>query len=322
MEKKIYDTSPTPTSNADLVKKLIEEYSSGSSFAFWFLGSACLIAAFLFTQNFSKENVYFPFFTPNKNGVLEMTLEASKSAALQAYGYFGKNKIAFNDLLKLLLLAFILLMLVKTVWSLFILPTIKNIFKVLSLVFPFITKPIQRIINKIPRSFNERKWLAQPEALNVINNRGRQIYPQLRRKIPVEVRNFQYVRFSIHILGNYPHWRAGIFITSYDTSKDYVFHIYKNENDSRILTKMTKRIFAQGHINESDKVLSELMTVDINNILFEIKTVGENMYALNINGQEIDRYSIPKEDFKSIEIGAWADDNPYKIEFENIKFKG
>src|SRR5579863_8563616 len=98
--KPVYDAPTPPSSTADLIKKLIDQYSSASSLSFWFLGSACVIAVFLFIQNYSKTDVYFPFFIQKNNGSVIMTLTASKSAALLPYAFFGNNKISFNDLLK------------------------------------------------------------------------------------------------------------------------------------------------------------------------------------------------------------------------------
>ncbi len=202
-----------------------------------------------------------------------------------------------------------------TFWNL-----VKKFVKYLTIIFPLFNKPISWIVNKIPRKYTQKKWLAEPIALSRRDDQGQQIYPALRRKIPIEIRNFQYIRFDIHILGNFPHWRAGIFITCFETDHDYVFHLLKDSDDSRILARMTKREFVSGrHVNQLDK---ELAGLDLSNINFEVKKVAEDTYSLNINSEEVDRYVVPHDDFKFVEIGAWADDKPYKVEFENIKLEG
>lgn len=319
-QETVVDLSHPQRSYPDLIKELFDQYSSPKGITIWLFGSACLVAVLIFLQNLSRESIYFPFFVKDGANNLQLTLQSSGSGVLKAYGDFGRNKITLNDLLKVLVLLFLLVTFFKSLFSLAVSMVVKPMISFLNLIIPFATKPIYKLLAKIPRAFKEKKWVAEPQPLILSNKPGQNTYPQLVRKIPLVVQNFKYIRFKIHVLGNYPHWRAGIFVNGFDTKGDYVFHLYKDEGDNRILAKMTKRIFGKGHIEESDKELKLL--VDESDILFELRAVEDDNYALYVNGQEIDRHEVPYDEFKLIQISAWADDRPYKIEFENIEFLG
>lgn len=308
------------TSFADLSKNIIDEFLSSSSFTIWLFGSILLIALFLIAQNFSKDAVYMPFFNESKNHNLLLTLEtlpnASSSGVINFYKYFGQIRLSFNDLLKILLITFLLLMLLTTLLRKFIIT--------ISSIFNFINNDyfsLQNLFDFLPRTYKDKLWIADPRPVIFIGASGTKkiIYQQLRYKIPKVISNFKFLKFNIKLQGIFDHWRAGIFITSFDRTKDYVFHIYKNKDDSQLRTRVAKRIYTEGHVYQNDQ---NLQVSDTQNFLFEIKKDKKDIYNLYINGQLVDSYKVPSEDFKFIEIAGWADDLPYKIEFSNIKVLG
>lgn len=319
-EKEYISYSPgNPSSNADFISKLLNDYFSASKYEIWIFGSICLITIFLIALNYSQENVYFPFFKESSSGAVHMTLESSQGAVLKHYDILGRNKITLNDAAKLLLIIFVIYILLKTIMLCFITPLLRFVFDGVISITNRINIPLEKIFKNLPRYYSEKKWLADPMPLEYTNSQGQQIYPQLRKRIPLQVKNFKYIKFKIRIIKSLGHWRAGIFITSFDQNIDYVFHIYKNKGDKRIYSKMTKRILTEGHKNDHTK---ELIVPDSNNFIFEVTSPEKGSYALLINGQEVDRYLVPKKDFTFVEIAGWADDYPYTIELENIRFKG
>lgn len=327
MNKKIKDEKkdesisiPSFSSFADLSKNILDKFLEASSFSIWLFGSILLIAIFLIVQNFAKETVYFPLFNLNSNGSLDFSLDpvtnATQSGYLKYYKYLGYIKFSFNDLLKFLLLFFLISTLI---W--FLIKKTVNILKFVLDSLPVDFSPFKKILDYFPQVYKEKKWIADPSPMIFVGASGTKkiVYQQLRHKIPKMIVNFKYAKFKISLLGNYDHWRAGIFITSWDHNQDYVFHIYKNENDQQLRTRITKRIYSEGHVNQKDQ---NLQVEDKNNFLFEIKGQKNNLYELYVNNQLVDQYLIPKEDFKFIDIAGWADDRQYKMEFSNIEVLG
>lgn len=314
----VFDT-PSESSYASLAKRLLDDYFSASTFSSWLFGSASLVLILLIASNYWKENVYFPFFVQSKGGSLETTIVSSQSAVLIFYDFFGKNKISFNDIFKSIVLLLIAVMFLKTIFNTLIRPFMGKIKNLLEIIAPYIYKFFEKIITKLPRNFRLKEWVANPLPLNVYNAEGQPVYPQLRRKVPFKIRRFHHLKFNFKIVSSTGHWRVGVFITNAKDAGDYVFHLYQNKNDNRVLSKMTKRVFAVGHKDESDKEVSLLVD---SNILFELKRIEKNIYSLIVNGTEIDTYKVPASEFEYIDFGAWADDLPYNVEFKNIEFLG
>jgi hypothetical protein len=312
LQKGVIDLPDAPTNSfADLSKNLINEFFNSTSLSVWLFGSIILITIYLISQGFSSEDVYFPFFKKTANNNLLLPFEslphASTSAIVNMYGYLGEIKFTFNDLNKIFLLVFIIYMLISKL--------IKKLFNWLTFNLPFMTG-----FQIFSNSFFESKWLADPQPITSRSDSSKFLYRQLRHKIPVILTNFRLVKFNIKILGEFDHWRAGIFVSNIEKSKNYVFHLYKNKNDDQLRTRITELNYDEGkHINQSDQ---NIQVNDMKNFLFEVKKNKKDFYNLYINGQLVDTYIIPSDNFKILEIAAWADDLPYKYEFNNIKVLG
>lgn len=305
-------------SASDIVQEWLDRYLSAKDILFWLIGTICLIAVLIVVSHFADQSLYLPFLTKDRAGI--STTLNTHNIIWDFYFNLAKGIVTFNELLKIFLLIFI-------IFNLFI-TLLKAIIGLLSKL-----KRIPDLLSKFCKKDKIKKgvgikvykldnWLANPIGVNIYNTQGNKIYPPLRKRIGSEIKSFKSIKFDVSVLGDYDHWRAGIFIFNGENSnQDYVFHVYKNRNDSRLLTKMTKRIFTEGHKDERDKDITGIIIDDNKNFSFEVKYEEKDTYSLHVNGQEVDRYNVPKRDFGFLEIGAWADDNPYEIEFKNIVMK-
>jgi len=321
-EKKdrVVDASLPSVSFADFTTNILNQFLEASSVSIWLFGSILLIGIFLIVQNFSKETIFLPFYQLDSNKNLNLTLDpffsASASGLIQYYRFLGIIKFSFNDLLKILLLFFLVDILILVFYRIF-----KKGLEYIFTLQLLENSPMKKLFDYLPRMYKEKNWIVDPSPIRVIgaSGTGRVVYPQLRNKIPVMISNFKYIKFTISLLGSFDHWRAGIFITSWNQNQDWVYHIFKNENDEQLRSRIAKRIYSVGHVYENDQ---NIQVSDMQNFFFEIRNEKNEIYELYINKQLVDKCKIPKEDFKFIEISGWADDKPYKMEFSNIEMLG
>lgn len=273
------------------------------------------VFSILWNRYIAHTQIFLPFLDPSIDK--EAFFGATPNAMLRQYKYIGEAGLTFNEIFKLAVFLFVIWIIFKLFFNIVIkrLPSIIVIFSKWVFFHLKLTPHLPYMLRKKVYRVNE--WLAIPKPIFV---NGKPIFPPSRKRILLEHIDFRSIKFNVSVLKNDGHWRVGIFIVGTDKSRDYVFHLFKDRNDMTIKSRMTMRNFTKGkHINPSDKNLS---IADVDNFIFEVKKVGEDMYALVIDNNEVDRYRVPKSSFESIEIGAWADDLIYNVRFSNIEFVG
>ena len=136
--------------------------------------------------------------------------------------------------------------------------------------------------------------------------------------IPIRLREFYEVGFTVEIQRFRRHWRAGLKLRHQNEREGrYIFHAHVDEDSPDVLR--VRGNYALGDVTVKD----ERREVEgVSRDSFEIKVTNENGFVRSyINDNEVFGFEVDESVIARVSLHAWADGKPYKILFKNVKVR-
>lgn len=203
---------------------------------------------------------------------------------------------------------------IKFVW-IFIQSILNKIILIVSkILFVFKTTTLALKIANLTITINQHvyskaEWLAESDQ----SNAGK----YFTLPLDTQLANFETAKATICILNrDVKHWRAGLTFKG-KGNEEYIFHAFEDQTQpNKFMTRIVLR--AGVEIRDTRKELSYLENRIEQKFLFEIKKSGINRLTLFINNNKVDDFEVPLENINELSLGAWADNNSFKIKFTDI----